>query len=50
MERNFAALSVSMSGIARKTALMRDKGDKLTQTLKVNSNASTKAKEFNVTS
>jgi hypothetical protein len=34
VERNFAALSVAMGGIARKTALMRDKGDKLTKTIR----------------
>ena len=34
-ERNFAAIAMAMGGVARKTALLRDKGDKLARTLKV---------------
>ena len=35
IERLFSALSLSIGGVARKTALMRDKGDKLSRTLQV---------------
>ena len=33
VERNFSALTTAMGGMARKTALMRDKGDKLVKTV-----------------
>ena len=33
VERNFSALAMTMGGMARKTALMRDKGDKLVKTI-----------------
>lgn len=33
VERNFSSLTTAMGGMARKTALMRDKGDKLVKTL-----------------
>ena len=35
VERHYAFLAKNMGGIARKTALMRDKGDKLVKTLQV---------------
>ena len=35
IERLFSALSLSMGGIARKDALLRDKGDKLAKTVQV---------------
>lgn len=35
VERHYSFLAKDMGGIARKTALMRDKGDKLVKTLQV---------------
>ena len=35
IERLFSALSLNMGGIARKNALLRDKGDKLAKTVQV---------------
>lgn len=34
MERNFSALALDLGGMARKTARLRDKGDRIVQTLK----------------
>ncbi len=33
VERNFAALALELGGIARKTARLRDKGDRIVKTL-----------------